>query len=207
MEDVVLIGFGGHARSMLDSITTSGKYNIVGYTEIHDCHNAYKYLGNDDQLEAIYSGGVSKAILGIGYVGKKDIRKELVEKIRAIGYSFPNVIDDSAIVAGNAIVGEGVFIGKRAIVNSGATIGNYCIINSGSIVEHDCEVGEYTHISVGAVICGEVRVGPGCMIGANSTILQGINVDNNCVVGAGAVVNRDIPSCRTAVGVPARLLD
>lgn len=46
MKDIILIGFGGHAKSVIDSIEGLGEYNIVGYTDVNelsDCCN-YKYL-------------------------------------------------------------------------------------------------------------------------------------------------------------------
>ena len=33
-EKIVLIGFGGHAKSVIDSIEASGEYKIAGYTDI-----------------------------------------------------------------------------------------------------------------------------------------------------------------------------
>ena len=42
MEELVLIGFGGHAKSMADSIEKAGIYHIAGYT---DPENRCEYHG------------------------------------------------------------------------------------------------------------------------------------------------------------------
>ena len=34
MEKIVLVGYGGHARSVIDSIEQSKLYKIEGYTDI-----------------------------------------------------------------------------------------------------------------------------------------------------------------------------
>ncbi|WP_156032724.1 hypothetical protein [Selenomonas sp. FC4001] len=34
MEDIVLVGFGGHAKSVADCIEREGKYHIAGYTDV-----------------------------------------------------------------------------------------------------------------------------------------------------------------------------
>lgn len=85
---------------------------------------------------------------------------------------LPNIVDPSAVIADDAVMGEGIFVGKRAVVNAAAHIGDLCIINTGAIVEHDCDVGNYSHISVGSVLCGGVRVGQRTLIGANATVIQ-----------------------------------
>ena len=44
MEKIVIVGFGGHARSVADSIIRQGKYEIVGYTDTDDKNNEYKFI-------------------------------------------------------------------------------------------------------------------------------------------------------------------
>ena len=33
---IVIVGFGGHAKSLADSIMADGKYEIAGYTELEE---------------------------------------------------------------------------------------------------------------------------------------------------------------------------
>ena len=49
-------------------------------------------------------------------------------------------------------------------------------------------------------------IGSGVFVGAGARILGGITVGDNASVGANAVVMKSVPTGRTAVGVPARLL-
>lgn len=46
----------------------------------------------------------------------------------------------------------------------------------------------------------------GCYLGAGCMILPGVTVGEKAVVGAGAVVTRDVPAGKVAVGVPARVV-
>lgn len=45
----------------------------------------------------------------------------------------------------------------------------------------------------------------GCYLGAGCIVLPGVTVGERAVVGAGAVVTRDVPAGKIAVGVPARV--
>lgn len=207
MEKILIIGYGGHAKSVIDSIKTAGQYEVAGYTDIEDKHVAgIPYLGTDDCLPLIYERGVHKAAFGLGFMGKSELRNSLYQQVKEIGFELPVITDPSAVVSNSARIGEGTFIGKRAVVNAGAVIGKMCIINTGSIIEHENHIGAFTHIAVGTVLCGDVRIGEQCLIGANSTIIQGITVGDKSIVGAGSVVIDDIGCSKTVVGVPAKAI-
>lgn len=197
MTDVVIVGFGGHALSVVDSVKRMGQFNIIGYTDRKPTQYEarFPYLGTDDVLEQLYKDVCVKcAILGLGYMGKGTIRKDLFKKLKAIGYEFPVIIDPSAIVSESAVVEEGSFVGKNAIVNSYAHVGTMCIINTGAIVEHECEVGDFSHIAVGATLCGQVHVGKECLIGANATVIQCRKIQDKEIVPAGQTVRRHMDS-------------
>lgn len=203
MEDIILVGFGGHAKSIADSIEQSGNYHIIGYTEQTLCNevDSYKYLGTDDVLEEYFSKGVKYAVICVGYMGKGNIRDRLYAKLKSIGYELPVIVDKSAIIARNASIGEGTYIGKGAVVNASASIGEMCIINTKALIEHECKIGAFSHISVDAVLCGNVAVKKHSFIGANATVIQGIEIGENCVIGAGSIILNNVQAYKTVYGV------
>ena len=188
MEDIVLIGFGGHAKSVADCIKRQGKYRIAGYTDITIHETEYEYLGSDDQLEHIYMSGIKNAFVCIGYLGKGCLREKLYTRLKKIGFSLPVIVDPSAIIAESATIDEGTFIGKNAVINSEADIGKMVIINTMALIEHECVVGDFAHIAVAAVLCGQVEVGNAAFVGANATVIQNMVVNPNQIVPAGATI-------------------
>lgn len=196
MEDIILLGIGGHAHSVVDSIEQCGKYRIVGFLDTvekqGETYKEYKVIGTDDMLERYYHKGIRYAFITVGYLGKSKIREKLYEKIKEIGYRLPNIIDESAIMAKNVKMGEGSFVGKRAVVNANSEIGNMCIVNTGAIIEHDCIVGDMSHIAVGTIVCGQTKIGESTFVGANSVIRQGIQIGSNAIIGAGSVVVKNV---------------
>lgn len=190
MEDIVLVGFGGHAKSVADCIKRQNKYTIIGYTDFQENASQYKYLGNDDVLMDLFCSGVKNAVICLGFLGKGDIRERLYKKLKDIGFTLPIIIDPSAIVSDDTVIGEGTFIGKNAVINTEAQVGCCCIINTGAIIEHECRVGDFTHVAVNSVLCGQVKVGKACLIGANATVIQCMNVPDNKIIAAGDVVRK-----------------
>lgn len=186
MEKIVLIGFGGHAKSVIDSLERQGKYEIYGYTEFEKMNSQYLYLGKDDILEAVFESGIKNAFVCVGYLGKGNSREKIFDKLKTIGFTLPIIVDPSAIVSENVFIDEGTFVGKGCIINSESYIGKCCIINTGSIIEHETEIDDFAHISVGSVLCGQVKVGKGAFVGANSTVIQCRKVLDYEVVPAGS---------------------
>lgn len=201
----MIVGFGGHAKSLADSIGREGKFRIIGYTDLQDRNCGYSYLGTDDVLPEIFNKGIKNAAIGIGFLGKSDQRERLTGMLRDIGFSFPIIVDPSAVVASSVKIGEGTFVGKQAVVNADSRIGDFCIINTGAIIEHDNIVGDYSHIAVGAVLCGEVQIGKRSLVGAGATVIQGICIGDDCVLGAGSVLLKDMPDHTSAYGIPATI--
>ena len=200
MEEIVLIGGGGHALSVADAITSGRRYKIAGYTDVLDTHISIRYLGTDDILRDLHEQGILNAAITVGYLGKSNTRDRLYDTAKQAGFQLPAIIDSSAVVSDTVDVEEGVFIGKRTVVNAGARIDRMCIINTGAVIEHNNWIGAYSHIAVGAVLCGDVQVGEHTFIGANATIIQGVRIGMNAVIGAGSVVIGNVPDNGRVIG-------
>lgn len=208
MEKIILVGCGGHAKSIIDSIESQGEFEIAGFiAENFDNdfqYRGYKIIGTDEDLESLYGKGIKNAFICIGYMGKGNVRHKIYEQLKKIGYVLPVIIDDTAIVATDVSIGEGTFVGKRAVINSNASIGKMAIINTGAIVEHDSNIDDYTHVAVNATICGGAQIGKKCLVGAGATIIQEIVIKDNAVIGAGSTVVKNVAENNLAVGMPAR---
>ncbi len=202
---LVLLGGGGHCRSVSDSLYSLGIYvHIVvtdTYLPIGYKINGCEVVGDDDILETLYDRGYYHGFIAVGGIKITSARRELYEKALSIGFLFPTVIDPSCVVAVNSEVMEGVYVGKRAIINSSCFVGSNAIVNTGAIIEHNCHIGEFSHISVGATVCGDCVIGHDTFVGANATIIQGIRIGANSIIGAGSVILADVPENTTAIGV------
>lgn len=196
MEDIILLGLGGHAHSVVDSIEQEGKYNIIGFLDIKEMqgkrYKDYRVLDTDDALHLYFDRGIRNAFIMIGFMGHGDIRNRLYKQLKDIGYTLPNIIDKTSVVSRSVELEDGIFVGKNAVINANAKIGRMCIVNTGAVVEHDCIIGGFSHVAVGSILCGGVSVGEQTLIGANATVLQERTVGNRCIIGAGTVIRKDV---------------
>lgn len=202
---IVLIGGGGHCKSVLDSLLRKQIYDeivitdneIPAGTEIMNC----KVVGSDDILPSLLEAGFLDAFITVGSIQSTKIRHILFEKARTLGFQMTNVIDPSAVVSEFATLGNGILVGKNAVLNAEVNIADGAIINTSAVIEHESMVGEFSHISVGAKLCGNVRVGDDSFVGAGTVVIQGIKIGNNTIIGAGSTVISDVLSGTTRVGI------
>ncbi|MGM9967099.1 MAG: acetyltransferase [Rummeliibacillus sp.] len=196
MEKIIVLGMGGHAKSIVDAIERQNNFQVAGYVVNEEPNKKvlydYPIIGKDKDLKSLFEQGIHNIAIGIGFLGRNEIRKKLYYLAKNLGYFFPIICDPSAIISQKVKIEEGTFIGKGAIVNAGTYIGKMCILNTGAIIEHDCIIDDFSHVAVGTVLCGRVKVGKQAFIGANATVIQEKFVGNNCIVAAGTVVRKDI---------------
>lgn len=203
-KQLVLLGGGGHCRSVLDSARRTGMYGEIVITDVDMAAGTEfmgsRVVGNDDMLSQLFQDGIRMAFVSMGSIKSTKMRRKLCQLAVKEGFEFPNIIDPSASVSEYAVLGKGIFVGKNAVINAGAEIGDMAIINTGAIIEHGCRIGCFSHVSVGAVICGDSDIGDSVFIGANATIIQGVNVGIGSIVGAGSLVLKDIVSNSRFIG-------
>lgn len=210
MEKIVLIGAGGHAKTIADTIEKQNLFEIVGFVDLGEkrdkSYRTYDIIGNDEDLEKLYVCGIHHAFVCIGFMGNSAIREKIYDKLIQTGFHLPVIIDETAVVAEDVQIGEGTYIGRNAVINTEVSIGKMCIINTAAVVEHESVIGNFSHIAVGAVLCGKTEAGKSVFIGANTTVIQYVKIGKNSIVGAGSVVLKDIPPYCTAVGNPAKII-
>lgn len=212
MQEIVLIGGGGHARVLIDLIRISGMYEILGILdaqlEAGSTVLGISVLGDDKLLLELYNRRIKNACVAVGSIKDNSKRKVLYEQVKQMGFSAPFLIHPQAVVSKNNIrICEGVQIMAGTIVQTGCSIEENTIVNTGAIVEHDCNIGKHVHICPGTVISGGCIFGDSVFIGAGATVIQGIKIGSNSIVAAGAVVVENVPDNMKVMGVPARMVN
>lgn len=200
---LIIIGAGGYAKSVLDSVNYD-LYEFVGFIDERferNEHLGYKVLAHN--LDNIKEKNSYCYFIAIGDNAK---RKKWFDRLEENSLEIINIIDKSAIVSKMAKIGKGCFVGKMAIVNSCATIGDNTVINTKSLVEHGCTVGKHANISTNTTINGDVVVGEGTVLYSGVTVIGQRLVGDWSVVGAGAIVTKNIPNNVVAVGIPAKVI-
>lgn len=205
MKNLIIVGAGGYAKSVLDSVDHMN-FRMVGYLDdikpIGTDHQGYPVLGNT--IDSIENPEDYVYFVAIGNNAK---RKSWFDKLKEHQLSLINVIDRSALVSHAATIGEGSFIGKLAILNHGSSVGDNCVINTRALIEHGCIIKDHVNVSTNATLNGDVICEEGCFVGSGTVVNGQITIGAWGLVGSGAVVIRNVKSNTTVVGVPAKEIE
>ena len=191
MNNLILIGAGGHAKSCIDVIEMGGKFHIRGLLDVKEKIGkdvlGYKIIGTDEDIEQYTKEGCY-FLITVGQIKSPDVRIRIYTKLKKLNAKIVTVISPTAYVSKYVSIGEGTIIMHGVTLNAGVSVGANCIINTNALLEHDVKVGNHCHVSTSSVLNGDVVVGDNVFIGSNATIVQGTNIIDNTFVKAGSIV-------------------
>jgi sugar O-acyltransferase (sialic acid O-acetyltransferase NeuD family) len=199
---LLLLGCGGHARSIADIALDCGIAELV-FVDAR---------ARDDELIAGFRvvrewpGAIGEGWAAFPAVGTSGGRKEAVDTIRRRGMTLATLVSRRAYIGHGAVVGAGTLVAHGAHVGPFALVGEGAIINTSALVDHESVVGDYAHVAINATIAGRCRIGRQSFVGAGAVLVDNVGIADDVTIGAGAVVIHDIDLAGIYVGVPARLV-
>ena len=201
MDNLIIIGAGGHGRVIADIAQKLGSYKKIAFLDdgnekvsmnlpvIGKTNEIEKYINSSDFFVA---------------VGNSKVRETFIERLLSMGANIPALIHPSAIIGSCVEIGLGTAIMAGVVINPCVKIGKGVIVNTCSSIDHDCIVKDYCHLAVGVHVAGTVEIGKYTWMGAGAIVKNNVIICAECMIGAGAVVVKDIMDTGTYVGVPAR---
>jgi acetyltransferase-like isoleucine patch superfamily enzyme len=108
-------------------------------------------------------------------------------------------IGTSVVIEGNTIIGDDVSLQSMVYIPTDTVIGNKVFIGPNTVLTND----RYPPTRIGGLKGPQIR--DGAAIGANATLLPGVCIGEGALVAAGAIVTRDVPAYKLAIGAPAKI--
>ncbi|MGY2285485.1 NeuD/PglB/VioB family sugar acetyltransferase [Pseudomonas gingeri] len=200
---LLILGFGGHARSVADVALAEG---LTQLCFIDECARPDEHFAGFEVLTS-WSGELPDGWAVLPASGDNRKRQALCQWTVERGWPLATLIASTATIGFGAVLGAGCFVGRHAHVGPMSRLEQGCIVNTGAVIEHEVTVGEYTHVSVRACVAGRSQVGRQCFLGAGSIVIDGLNIANGVTLGAGACATRSLEVPGVYVGIPARRIN
>lgn len=187
--NILLIGGGGHCKSVIDVIELENKYKIAGIIDkkelIGEKVLGYKIIGCDNDLKLFFKE-YQYAVITVGQISSNNLKVRLFDLVKNIGYTLPVIKSPLSYVSKHTVIEEGTVIMHNALINASAHIGKNCIINTKALIEHDAIIEDNCHISTGSIINGGVLVKANTFVGSNSTTKEYVEITD--FIKAGSLV-------------------
>ena len=195
MQNLILIGGGGHCKSCIDVIEQEGKYQIAGIMDLpeklHEKILGYEIIATDEDIPLL-AKEYSSFLITIGQIRSANKRILLFNQLRELGARLPAVFSPLSYVSRHATVAKGTIVMPHALVNAGAKVGANCIINTKALIEHDAVVEDHCHIATGAIVNGGSKIKSGAFFGSNAVTRGYVTVGEKSFINCGAKVECDL---------------
>lgn len=205
MKDILLIGGGGHCRSVIDVLEATAAWRVAGIVERRDSPvrnvMGYEVIGCDEDLAALRAH-CEFALVTCGQIKSPEPRMRLFHALKATGFTLPVLVSPRAHVSRSATLGEGTVVMHTAHIGPAARVGANTIVNTRALIEHDATIGSHCHVATAAVVNGGATVGDRSLIGSGAVCREGIAVGADCIVAMGARVVKPLPDRTLFIGGP-----
>src|SRR5262245_25004249 len=200
---LLILGFGGHARSVGDVALDLG-ISALAFVDA-SARRGEEFAGfpvrttTPELLEEQWSV--------LPAAGDNAERQRQVEIAAGKAFPIAVLVSKRAYLGTGATVQEGSFIAHHAHIGPLARIGRGAIINTAAVVDHESRIGDFTHISVNATVAGRCSIGNLVFVGAGAAVVDRIRIVDRVVIGAGSTVVNDITEPGVYVGCPVRRIN
>lgn len=190
MRRLIVVGAGGHGRSVAEAALASGEFELAGFLD--DAFPSLKkvwdfsVLGTTADISRSREFGEA-AIVGIG---NNDLREAIFAQLLAAGFELATVLHPKAVVSPSAGLGVGCTIMAGAIIGTEAQLGKGVIVNCGAVVDHHCLIEDFGHLGVHAAMAGGSLLGRGAWMQAGSAVGCGVKIGAGVVLAPGRGVSQ-----------------
>ncbi len=184
---IVVVGAGGHGKSVADSLLLQDEYELVGFLD--DAYPAvadvwsFPVLGKvTAEALQLLKVNVSNVVVAIG---NNELREKMFKLLIGLGFKMPSVVRPNAFVSPRAILGNGCMVMANAVIGTEARLGEGVIVNSGAIVDHHAVVDDFGHLGVNASMAGGAYLGRSAWAQAGVSLGYGISIPERQILKPG----------------------
>lgn len=195
MKKLALIGSKDFADQIRSYASDTGAYEVVGLFDDYEPRgkiiNGLPILGKIADIEKCYKQNMFDCIFCAAGYSNFQFREYVFNLFKGI-VPFATILDKTAFVGKNVIIGEGVYLGPYVKIFDNSVIGDNVFIHAYTVISHDNCIGDHTYLAGRIDTAGFCTIGKRNFIGIKVLIADHVSICDDVWIGLGCVVARDI---------------
>ena len=177
MKQLLLVGAGGMGRVVLEHASNDYECYFVD-DNASDAINGCKVVGRINDLKTLRN----EFELLVVTIGNNKLRENIYSIASELGYTFPNIVVQSAYISPYAEIGRGCIILNYVVVQNGAKVGNGVILNAGVELHQDSVVGNNVLIYANTVVRSLANISDRVCLQSTITVGTGVKIMSDEIV-------------------------
>lgn len=175
MNTWLILGAGGHGRSVADAIRACGD-EVLGFLD--DNAPSAELLAGAPVLGPLalawqwpqlphLTTAPDRLVVALGNPTLRQTWQQVLERQAA---PMGELVHPRASVSPSAQLSPGCVVLAGAVVNANALLHSGVLVNSGAVVDHDVICGAYSQLGINAAMAGGSRLGPLAALSAGEAL-------------------------------------
>lgn len=208
---IIIFGNTKFAEMIAYYITTETCRKVVGFTVDKSYISEPAIMDIEvipfEDIDSLISKDEVEILPVIGYNKMNQIRRDIHQRIKDMGFQIGSFIHPSARIADNSTLGEGNIILENTLIQPFVTIGNGNVFWSNVNISHHTVIGDFNFFAPSSSLSGNVKVMDYCFFGNNSTVKNEARIGSYSLIGAGAYVSADTKEYSVLVPTRSKILE
>ncbi|NSW52489.1 MAG: hypothetical protein HPY85_08290 [Anaerolineae bacterium] len=193
---ILIIGGGNIAVLVLDILARVPNQTAMGIvddnpglsgTNVCGC----PILGNLQEVPGLWKAGAFD--LAALAVGALPARAELFERFSRQGIPFANIIDPTAVIGINSMMGNGNMIMAHCRIGPESQIGDNNFLSAYVNIEHHNVMGDHCTFGPNVAMSGGVHIGSHVRFGTGISIEPRLTIGDHVVIASGVILTTHVP--------------
>lgn len=202
-EKYYFLGGGGFAIELYEYISSEGK-NVAGYyaqSESPDLSPYIPWMGDMDSTPYDQFDRNARYILAVRLIKYREKMIRFMDNMQLTPGSF---ISSKAYCSRFAKLGRGAVVFPNAMITGNPVVGDFLFMDAFSIISHGDLMGNDIVIGPGVIVTGDSEIGDCVTFGVNSAILPGTKIGNNVEIAINTYPRRRVPDGSSILTPPGK---
>lgn len=194
-KEIIIIGLSNNAKLAAYYFSRDTDFKVLGFA-VHSQYKSTEVFYNlpvydIENIQNLFPPSEVFAFVAVGYNDMNDIRRNLYQSMKEMGYILPNYISSKCSFLTEETIGDNNFILEDNTIQPFVKIGSNNVFWSGNHIGHDVIIGDHNFITSHVVVSGFTKINNNCFIGVNATLRDGIEIADKTLIAAAAVIMKN----------------